>query len=141
MLDFLLNFFVFILILIGLLGILVVLMQKTSTQAGMGAALTGGGAADQAFGAESATVLTKATQTITILFFVLAFLLYLGFQARHAAELKAQEDAGLLPVVPPAEAPAPGAETEVTVEPEGAAGMDTEAATETETVGETEPQP
>ncbi len=147
MLDLILNFFVFILILIGLLGILVVLMQKTSTQAGMGAALTGGGAADQAFGAESATVLTKATQTITILFFVLAFLLYLGFQARHASELKAQEDSGLLPVVPPvemttgeAEIPV-GAETEVTVEADNASAMTSEGATGTESPGDTEPQP
>lgn len=97
------------------------LMQKTSTQPGMGAALSGGGAADQAFGAESATVLTKTTQILTIVFFVLAFLLYLGFQARHEAQLKAEEGEGLLPAAVPEQPvnrePVEGAETEVTVQP------------------------
>jgi len=121
MIDFLLNFFVFILLIISLLGVLVVLMQKTSTQAGMGAALSGGGAADQAFGAESATVLTKATQTLTIVFFVLAFALYLGVQARHEAQLKAEEGEGLLPSAVPEQSvnleTVEGAETEVNVQP------------------------
>lgn len=137
MIDFILNFFIFVLLVISLLGVLVVLMQKTSAQAGMGAALSGGGAADQAFGAESATVLTKATQTLTIIFFVLAFLLYLGFQARHQAELQVENGEGLLPAAVPEETPVlepennleDGATTEVTVEPK------------TENNPETEPQP
>jgi preprotein translocase subunit SecG len=43
----------------------------------MGAVL-GGGAAEAAFGADTANVLTKATKYSAILFFVLAFALYLG---------------------------------------------------------------
>lgn len=99
MIDFFLNFFLVILIIVGLLGVMVVLMQRTSSQAGMGAALSGGGAADQAFGAESATVLTKATQVLTIVFFVLSFLLYLGYQARYAGD-SVEDGESLLPETP-----------------------------------------
>lgn len=112
MLDFLLNFFLVLLVLLGLFAILVVLMQKTSTQAGMGAALTGGGAADQAFGVESTNILTKTTQTVTVLFFVISFLLYLGFQARYAENQAAAADT-ILPDVPMQQ----GAETEVQITP------------------------
>lgn len=95
MIDFIINFFVVVLILVSLFAILVVLMQRNSTQAGMGAALGGGGAAEQAFGAETGNVLTRATQTTTIIFFVLAFGLYLAFQARYVAPGEGGE--GLLP--------------------------------------------
>lgn len=81
MIDILLNLAVVILIFVSLFTILVVLMQRGSTQAGMSAAM-GGGPADQAFGAETNTVLTKTTQTATIIFFVMAFMLYLGFKSR-----------------------------------------------------------
>src|ERR1043165_2094518 len=73
-----------ILIFVSLFLILVVLMQK-SKDGGMGAAL-GGGAAEAAFGADTTNVLTKATRWATILFFVLAFALYLGriYERNHA---------------------------------------------------------
>jgi len=114
MFEFILNFFIVVLILLSILAVLVVLMQKTSSQAGMGAALTGGGAADQAFGADSATVLTKATQTITLLFFVLSFLLYLGFQSRYTQEERDPES-----VLPEARfiEESEGADTEINVTP------------------------
>src|SRR5947209_7378820 len=80
----LLGVLTFILILVSLFLILVVLAQK-SKDGGMGAAL-GGGAAEAAFGAETNNVLSKSTIYSAILFFVLAFMLYLGriYERAHA---------------------------------------------------------
>lgn len=72
----LLGILTFVLIIVSIFLVLVVLAQK-SKDGGMGAAL-GGGAAEAAFGAETANVLTRATKYSAILFFVLAFMLYLG---------------------------------------------------------------
>src|SRR3954471_3793611 len=74
-----------VLILVSLFLILVVLMQK-SKDGGMGAAL-GGGAAEAAFGADTSNVLSKSTIYAAIIFFVLAFTLYLGriFERKHAS--------------------------------------------------------
>jgi preprotein translocase subunit SecG len=81
----LLNLLTVVLILVSIFLVLVVLAQK-SKDGGMGAAL-GGGAAEAAFGAETANVLTRATKYSAILFFVLAFALYLGriYERKHAA--------------------------------------------------------
>lgn len=95
----------FILILVSLFLILVVLAQKTK-DGGMGAAL-GGGAAEAAFGAETSNVLTRMTKYAAILFFVLAFLLYIGrvYERNHGTT----GQGGALPniAVPAAPAPAP----------------------------------
>jgi preprotein translocase subunit SecG len=82
----LLGVLTFILILVSLFLMLVILAQK-SKDGGMGTAL-GGGAAEAAFGAETNTVLTKSTIYASVLFFVLAFLLYLGriYERTHARE-------------------------------------------------------
>ena len=82
----LLGVLTFILILVSLFLILVVLAQK-SKDGGMGAAL-GGGAAEAAFGAETSNVLSKSTIYAAIIFFVLAFVLYLGriYERTHARE-------------------------------------------------------
>src|SRR4051812_31610022 len=101
----LLGLLTFILILVSLFLILVVLAQKAK-DGGMGAAL-GGGAAEAAFGAETGNVLSKSTIYAAVLFFVLAFTLYLGriYERKHAAA-----DAGnALPTiaVPAASAAAP----------------------------------
>ena len=108
----LLNLLTAVLILVSLFLILVVLAQK-SKDGGMGAAL-GGGAAEAAFGAETGNVLSKSTIYAAVLFFVLAFTLYLGriYERKHAAA-----DAGnALPsiAVPAAAAPAPAANTTAT---------------------------
>src|SRR5256886_17619265 len=73
------------LIFVSLFLVLVVLAQK-SKDGGMGAAL-GGGAAEAAFGAETSNVLSRMTRYATIVFFVLAFALYLGriYESKHAA--------------------------------------------------------
>ena len=80
----LLGILTVILIFVSLFSVLVVLAQK-SKDGGMGAAL-GGGAAEAAFGADTTNVLSKSTIYASILFFVLAFLLYLGriYERKHA---------------------------------------------------------
>lgn len=79
----LLGIFTFVLILISIFLILLVLMQKAK-DGGMGAAL-GGGMTEAAFGADTDNMLSKLTINLTIAFFVLAFLLYLGhiYQRSH----------------------------------------------------------
>src|SRR6185436_21080215 len=74
--NILLGILTFILILVSLFLVLVLLAQK-SKDGGLGAAL-GGGAAEAAFGADTSNVLSKSTIYAAILFFVLAFALYLG---------------------------------------------------------------
>ncbi|MGB0370816.1 MAG: preprotein translocase subunit SecG [Opitutales bacterium] len=87
----LLTFVMFILAL-AIIGL--VLLQKSSGQQGMGAAM-GGGVADQAFGAETNSILSKNTQIATIIYFVLAFILYLGYQSVYA-DKEVTEGTGLL---------------------------------------------
>ena len=62
--------------------ILLILMQKPSANAGMGAAL-GGGVAESAFGGEASNVLTRWTVYGVIGFFVLTLTLSLGQIYRH----------------------------------------------------------
>src|SRR3954464_13810199 len=105
----LLGIFTFILILISLFLVMVVLMQK-SKDGGMGAAL-GGGAAEAAFGADTSNVLSKSTIYAAILFFVLAFVLYLGriYERKHGgAAAGSSLPAISAPAIPPPAAPAPG---------------------------------
>lgn len=73
----LLGIFTFVLILIALFMMLVILMQQSKSDGGLGSAL-GGGMAESTFGAETNTVLFNATRNAAIAFFVLSFALYLG---------------------------------------------------------------
>jgi preprotein translocase subunit SecG len=103
----LLGILTFVLILVSLFLVLIVLAQKTK-DGGMGAAL-GGGAAEAAFGADTTNVLTKATKVSAILFFVLAFALYLGrIYERKVATAAAGSALPTIavPATPPAAAPA-----------------------------------
>ena len=105
--DFLLYASVVALFLVCLLVVLVILMQRPSANAGMGAAL-GGGAAETVFGGESANVLSKMTTTLTVILFVLSFGLYLGFVAREKPSVKALDAAATAaPAAPAAAAAAP----------------------------------
>jgi preprotein translocase subunit SecG len=99
-----LGILTFVLILVSLFIVLVVLAQK-SKDGGMGAAL-GGGAAEAAFGAETGNVLSKSTIYASILFFVLAFALYLGriYESKHASVVAGS---ALPTITAPAAAPAP----------------------------------
>jgi len=101
--SFLLNTAIVLLILTCVIGVLVILMQRPSANAGMGAAL-GGGAAESVFGGDSANVLTKVTSFLILVLFVLSFGLYLAFIANER-----RTESTLDKVAAPAtqEAPAP----------------------------------
>lgn len=105
----LLGLLTFVLILVSIFLVLVVLAQKTK-DGGMGAVL-GGGAAEAAFGAETTNVLTKATKYSAILFFVLAFALYLGRIYERKAASAAAGSALPTIAVPAAPTPAPASAT------------------------------
>lgn len=112
--DFLLYASVVALFLVCLLVVLVILMQRPSANAGMGAAL-GGGAAETVFGGESANVLSKMTTTLTVILFVLSFGLYLGFVAREKPSVKALDAAATAaPAAPAAAVATPAAPAPVT---------------------------
>ena len=120
--DFLLYASVVALFLVCILVVLVILMQRPSANAGMGAAL-GGGAAETVFGGESANVLSKMTTTLTVILFVLSFGLYLGFVAREKPSIKALDAAATAaPAAPAAAAPvaAPAAKPQSTPAPAAA---------------------
>lgn len=80
--DFLLYASVVALFVVCILVVLIILMQRPSANAGMGASL-GGGAAETVFGGESANVLSRMTTTLTVILFILSFGLYLGFVAAN----------------------------------------------------------
>ena len=100
--------------------ILLILMQKPSANAGMGAAL-GGGAAESAFGGEASNVLTRWTVYGVVAFFVLTLFLTLGQVYKHhhnvaqqeltpiATEVKAEQPLTALPEEAPATAETPEA--------------------------------
>ena len=77
MLSLLIGIFTFVLIIICFLLVIVILMQRPSADAGMGASLAGG-AAESAFGGETGNVLTRACVRFIVIFFVLTFSLYLA---------------------------------------------------------------
>ena len=88
--------------------VLVVLMQKAKNDGGLGAAM-GGGMAEAAFGADTTNVLSKATINAAILFFVLAFALYLGriYQRTHMAPASDGLPTLSAPATPSQSTPAP----------------------------------
>ncbi|MEZ5277373.1 MAG: preprotein translocase subunit SecG [Opitutaceae bacterium] len=93
----LLGIFTFILIIVSLFMMLVILMQRSKSDGGLGASL-GGGMAESTFGAETNTVLFNATRNAAIAFFVLSFGLYLGhLWVRNHAEVA---DSGLPDAAP-----------------------------------------
>ena len=65
-----------LLILVSGFLVLIILMQRASSNSGMGSAL-GGGAAESALGAGAGNMLTKSTIIGSVAFFVLSFGLYL----------------------------------------------------------------
>ena len=69
--------------------ILLILMQKPSANAGMGAAL-GGGAAESAFGGEASNVLVRWTVYGIIAFFMITLMLSLGqvYKHHHSNEIE-----------------------------------------------------
>ncbi len=126
MLSIFITFLTFVLILVSLFMVLVILMQRANSNAGMGSAF-GGGAAESAFGAETSNILTKATRYCAFAFFGISLLVYilylrqthigvddadlpvLGAPAAISGEARELE----LPA-PAAEAPAPATEVPAT---------------------------
>jgi preprotein translocase subunit SecG len=95
----------FVLVLLSVFLVLVVLMQKSKSDGGVGAAL-GGGMTEATFGAETGNMLATLTRNCTIAFFVLSFGLYLA----HIHKDSATQDKMTLPTIPAAAVPAtPGA--------------------------------
>ncbi len=113
--NLLIGLFTTILILTSLFLVLVVLMQRAKSDGGMGAAM-GGSSMESTFGAETNTVLSKATIRGAIVFFVLSFVLFLAnvYQAKHHGA----GDTALPTIVTPAsKAPASQPPTLPPVEP------------------------
>ena len=121
----LLAILTFFMVLLSLALIGLILLQKSSGQQGMGAAM-GGGVADQTFGAETNSILSKNTQRLTIVYFVFAFILYLGFFAIYNNGDSADEGTLLDIVAEDAEAAAAEAEAASLVD-EAAADVEPEA--------------
>lgn len=136
--DFLNAFLTVVLVLVSIFMVLLVLMQRGSANGGLGAAM-GGGMAESALGAETSSVLSKWTKNTAIVFFVLAFGLYLSKLHQH--ELAKVEQDGVLPTIESAEpSPASDAFRELVSEVEEAAedveADATDAATEAESAVE-----
>lgn len=108
MLNIIISLLTFVLILISLFMILVILMQRANTNAGMGSAF-GGGVAESAFGAETTNVLVRATKWAAAAFFVLALVLFLLYLGRASQEQKATGDE--LPDIPVVEQTVPAEST------------------------------
>lgn len=104
--NILLGILTFVLIVTSVFLVLVVLMQKAKNDGGLGAAM-GGGMAEAAFGADTSNVLSKATINAAILFFILAFALYLGriYQRTHMTPATDGLPSISAPAVPPPAAP------------------------------------
>lgn len=83
MANILIPIFSFILILISLFLILIVLLQRASTNAGLGSAF-GGGVTEAAFGGQTGNILTRITIICAVAFFVISFGLYLAHLASQS---------------------------------------------------------
>jgi preprotein translocase subunit SecG len=78
----------FVLVLLSVFLVLVVLMQKSKSDGGVGAAL-GGGMTEATFGADTGNILATLTKNCTIAFFVLSFGLYLAHIHQNSAKRSA----------------------------------------------------
>ena len=81
----------FTLIIIALFMMLVILMQRPNTNAGMGAAF-GGGVTEQTFGAETTNVLTRATKWSAVAFFAISLSLYLIYLSNAEEPAPVEDD-------------------------------------------------
>lgn len=118
----LLTIGILILIFVSVIVVLLVLMQRAKNDGGVGAAM-GGGMAEATFGAETSNVLSKATIKGAIIFFVLGFVLYLGYinlDQRDRTSGEAPEiavPAAAAPAAAPVTTPAPTPATAPTPSP------------------------
>ena len=89
--SFLLTICTVFLILTSLFVVLIVLMQRANANSGMGTAL-GGNISESTFGAETGNVLTRWTVYAAIIFFILSFLLYLGYMHQNSKGISLEEN-------------------------------------------------
>jgi preprotein translocase subunit SecG len=107
----------FVLVLLSVFLVLIVLMQKSKSDGGVGAAL-GGGMTEATFGADTGNMLATMTRNGAIAFFVITFGLYLA----HIYQHRTDRAKTILPTISapaaapaaPAVTPAPEATSEVT---------------------------
>jgi len=104
MISVLISIFTFVLILVALFLILVVLAQRAKSDSGMAA--MGGGMMESAFGPDTSNVLSRMTIRGAIVFFVLSFLIFLGYIRLRSHPTGARETLPNIPVsTSPASAP------------------------------------
>lgn len=75
----------FVLVLLSVFLVLIVLMQKSKSDGGVGAAL-GGGMTEATFGADTGNMLATMTRNGAIAFFVITFGLYLAHIYQHRTD-------------------------------------------------------
>ena len=100
MVNILITFLTFVLILVSVFMVLVILMQRASANAGLGSAF-GGGAAESAFGAETTNILTRLTRWSAFAFFGISLVLYVLWLER-SSDARRGEDADLPTISVPA---------------------------------------
>lgn len=96
MVNILITFLTFVLILVSIFMVLVILMQRASANAGLGSAF-GGGAAESAFGAETTNILTRLTRWSAFAFFGISLVLYVLWLERSSEARRGDE--GDLPAI------------------------------------------
>ena len=82
MLEFFISVLMILLVCTSAFVILIILMQRPSSNAGFGASL-GGRAISSVFGGETQKVLTRATIHGVVIFFIASLLLSVLYGARH----------------------------------------------------------
>jgi preprotein translocase subunit SecG len=78
-----------ILVILCIFLVLIILMQKSKQEAGLGAAF-GGAATEQLFGAGTTSVLTKATIWGTAMFFVITLILAIYYSHMHKKSIRSK---------------------------------------------------
>jgi preprotein translocase subunit SecG len=105
MISILINIFTVVLILVAVFLGLVVLAQRAKSDAGLSSGM-GGGMMESAFGPDTSNVLSRLTIKAMVAFFVLSFLIYLGYIYQRAHPATAKE--ALPTIAAPATLPAAG---------------------------------
>ena len=116
MVNILITAGIFLLILVSLFLVLVVLMQRANSDGGLGTAF-GSGITESAFGTDAGNVMTKITKVTFVIFFILAFALYLGMIAQHSGGKSDQKSESLFAAEAAAEQAAAPAEATDTAAP------------------------
>ena len=136
MISVLISIFTVILIVVAVFLGLVVLAQRAKSDGGMAA--MGGGMMESAFGPDTTNVLSGLTIKATVAFFVLSFLLYLGYvyQRTHVSGSQNALPTIVAPASPARASTAPSAAAPAVAAPTAAAPD----AAKTTTPGSTPPK-